>query len=111
MKTKFCALLLGASLFALASTGNAGQPLTDSQLDAISAGANWFATASNAAVAIGNFDAVTITASNAYASQLDPVSHNGIAIGQATATGEAASAVTSSYLAVGSNSTAVCVGC
>lgn len=106
MKTKFCALLVGASLFALASAANAGQPLSDNQMDAVTAGAGWFATAQTAAVALGNFDAITFTASNTYTSQVENV-----AVSEGYATGEAASAVTTSILAVGSQSVAYCTGC
>lgn len=106
MKIKFCALLVGASLLALASSGNAAQPLSNSQMDGVTAGANWFATAVGTAAAFGNFDATTSTTTNSFASQLEKV-----AIGQSVSVGEAASAVTASYLAVGSQSTSACVGC
>ena len=111
MKIKFCALLVGASLFALASGGNAAQPLTDHQMDGVTAGANWTATAQAGAVAIGNFDAVTYTATNSYATQKDDLTTFGVAIGQSYASGDAASAVTASYLAVGTNASALCSGC
>jgi len=38
MKMKFYSLLVGASLLALASTAQAGQPLTDQQMDKVAAG-------------------------------------------------------------------------
>jgi len=110
MKITFCALLVGASLFALASSSNAAQPLTDNQMDGVTAGINLISNAQAGAVAIGNFDAVTYTATNSYTSQKDGVSGFAVAIGQSYATGDAASAVTASLLAVGSESAAACVG-
>lgn len=106
MKTRFCALLLGASLLALASAANAGQPLSDSQMDGVTAGASWTAFGSTAGVAVGNFDANTYVAINSYTSQVELV-----AINEAFAVGNASSAVTTSILAVGSSSTAACGGC
>lgn len=106
MKTRLCALLVGASLFALAGAANAGQALSDSQMDGVTAGASWFATGQVAAVALGNFDAVTFSATNTYTSQVENV-----AVSEGEAVGEAASAVTTSILAVGSQSVASCVGC
>src|SRR5689334_20684275 len=47
MKTKFFSLLAGASLFALASAAHAAQPLTDNQMDRVTAG---FAALSEATV-------------------------------------------------------------
>jgi hypothetical protein len=112
MKIKFCALLVGASLLAFAGVGNAAQPLADGQLDSVTAGANWAVNATSTAVAVGNFDATTATFTNTYASQKDATLGFGAAIGQSYATGDAASAVTASILAVGSNSAAACVsGC
>lgn len=106
MKIRFCALLVGASLLALASSGNAAQPLSDNQMDGVTAGATWLSSASAGGVAVGNFDAVTFTASNSFASQVEL-----FAVGQSEAVGEAASAVTRSLVAVGANSAAACVGC
>jgi hypothetical protein len=106
MKSRFCALLVGASLFALASAANAGQPLSDSQMDGVTAGAAWFADGSVAAVAVGNFDANTTVILNTFTSQPSLV-----AISEASAIGNAESAVTTSILAVGSSSAAACTGC
>lgn len=105
MKTKLCALLVGASLFALASASNAGQPLSDNQMDLVSAGGNWAALAGAAAVGLGNFDSITFSATNTFASQVENV-----AVAQSTASGAAASAITRSILAVGSNAAATCTG-
>lgn len=107
MKTRFCALLLGASLFALASAANAGQPLSDGQMDVVTAGmGSWAATGATAAAAIGNFDAETSVTTNTFSSQVE-----NIAVSQAFAAATASSAITQSILAVGSNSSAACAGC
>jgi len=107
MKTRFCALLLGASLFALASAANAGQPLSDSQMDGVTAGMGaWAANGATAAVAVGNFDANTTVVLNTFTSQVENV-----AISEAFSAGNAESAVTQSLLAVGSSSAAACTGC
>ena len=68
MKTKFCSLLVGASLLALAGTAQAGQPLTDNQMDGVTAGAA--STANAAALALGDFLTfiATQTATNAVTS-------------------------------------------
>lgn len=60
MKMKFCSLLAGASLLALASAANA-QPLTlsETQMDAVTAGAA--STANAAALALGDFLTFTTT--------------------------------------------------
>ena len=56
---KFCSLLVGASLLALAGTAQAAQPLTDNQMDGVTAGAA--ATANAAALALGDFLTFTAT--------------------------------------------------
>ncbi|HUK11113.1 MAG TPA: hypothetical protein VLX09_24820 [Stellaceae bacterium] len=56
---KFCSLLVGASLLALAGAAHAGQPLTDNQMDGVTAGAA--ATANAAALALGDFLTFTAT--------------------------------------------------
>jgi hypothetical protein len=56
---KFCSLLVGASLLALAGTAQAGQPLSDNQMDGVTAGAA--ATANAAALALGDFLTFTAT--------------------------------------------------
>ena len=60
MKMKFAPALTGAMLVALASTANAGQPLTlsDHQMDGVTAGAA--ALANVAGQAIGELDAITV---------------------------------------------------
>jgi hypothetical protein len=106
MKAKFCSLIAGVSLLALASASNAGQLLTDKQMDGVVAGfGNWNAVANAGSVALGNFDSVTFTATNTFTSQVENV-----AVAQSTATGQAASAITFSIVAVGSNAAAACVG-
>jgi len=59
MKMKFYSLLVGASLLALAGTAQAGQPLSDNQMDGVTAGAA--ATANAAALALGDFLTFTAT--------------------------------------------------
>jgi hypothetical protein len=63
MKMKFCCALAGATLFVLASTANAGQPLalSDHQMDGVTAGAA--ALSLTAAQAIGELDAITVVQS------------------------------------------------
>ena len=56
---KFYSLLVGASLLALAGAAHAGQPLTDNQMDGVTAGAA--ATANAAALALGDFLTFTAT--------------------------------------------------
>jgi len=60
MKTKFCSLLAGVALLALAGAANA-QPLTlsEAQMDGVTAGAA--ATANAAALALGDFLTFTTT--------------------------------------------------
>ena len=91
MKTKFLSLLAGASLFALASAANAGQPmmLSDGQMNRVTAGAASMADA--AALALGDFDAITLTqtATNA----VTGLGLSNIAVGQSLAMATAASAL------------------
>jgi len=63
MKLKFNPLLAGVALLALASAANAAQPLSDRQMDGVTAGLgnNLVALANAAAVSIGNFDSATAT--------------------------------------------------
>jgi len=67
MKTKFCSLLAGASLFALASAANAAQPvaLSDTQMDRVTAGF----TALSAATVFGlaDFQSIGFTQTTAEA--------------------------------------------
>lgn len=66
MKINFSPLLAGVALVALASGANAAQPLTDNQMDHVTAGLgnNLVALSNAAAVVLGNFDSnsATITA-------------------------------------------------
>lgn len=114
MKTKLCALLAGASLIALASAANAGQPLvlSNGQMDGVTAGAS--AAANAAALALGDFDAFTqtVTATNAVTT-LRITNANGtttfipgIAIGQSYSAAAAASALFQAAVAVSANSAA-----
>ena len=106
MKAKFLSLIAGGFFLVLASGANADQLLNDKQMDSVVAGyGNWTALANAAAVALGNFDSITYTATNTYTSQVENV-----AVAQSTATGQAASAITYSIVAVGSNAAAACVG-
>lgn len=105
MKTKLWSLVAGASWLMIAHAASAGQALTDTQMDAVSAGGNYTALANSASVALGNFDAVTFTATNTYTSQVENV-----AVGQSNAFASAASAITYSIVAVGSNAAATCTG-
>ena len=63
MKMKFCFALAGATLFVLASTANAGQPLvlSDHQMDGVTAGAAALSVAN--AQAIGELEALTVVQS------------------------------------------------
>jgi len=114
MKMKFVSLLAGASLFALASVANAGQPmvLSNGQMDVVTACAAGIANA--AALALGDFDAVTYTqtATNAVTSlkitnpdgSLTVIP--GFAIGQALSTAAAASALFQAAVATHADSAA-----
>ena len=57
MKIKFNPLLAGVALLALAGAANAAQPLSDRQMDGVTAGLgnNLIAVANAAALSIGNF--------------------------------------------------------
>lgn len=105
MKLKFLAAVTGAALLALASTANAGQPLSDTQLDRVTAGAA--ATANSAAVALGDFDATTLTqtATNAV-TNIPSIKQFGIAVGQSLSVATAASALFQAAVAVHSDSAA-----
>ncbi len=101
MKMKFCSLLAGASLLALASGANAAQPvaLSDSQMDHVTAGAVGLANA--AALALGDVDAVTLTATNTLADTVDR-----FAIGQSYSAAVAASLLFNAATIAHSNSAA-----
>lgn len=64
MKKQVVSLLAGGALLAFASTAYAAEPLTDNQMDAVSAGS--FALANVAALALGEAVADTYTQSNTY---------------------------------------------
>jgi len=100
MKIKFNPLLAGVALLALASAANAAQPLTDGQMDGVTAGLgnNLIAIANAAAVAIGNFDATTNVFQGTVADQ-----GLGASVAEASAVATGASAITASFLKVGSS--------
>jgi len=104
MKPKLISLLAGAALIALASAANAAQPLSDTQMDGVTAGAA--ATANAAAVALGDFDATTLTqtATNAVTSIAGV--QIGIAVGQSLSVATAASALFQAAVATHSDSAA-----
>ena len=103
MKTKCSPLLAGAALLALASAANAGQPLTDSQMDGVTAGLgnNLVALANAAAIALGNFDSNSATLSSTLTDQ-----GLGSSVAQSAASAVGISAVTASFIVVGSNAVA-----
>jgi len=112
MKMKFCALLAGASLFALASAANAAQPLSDNQMDGVTAGAA--AAATGQALAIGDFLTFTqtVTATDAVTS-LKITNANGSttlitgsALGESLSNAAAASALFQAAAATSSQSAA-----
>jgi hypothetical protein len=100
MKLKFNPLLAGVALLALASAANAGQPLTDRQMDGVTAGLgnNLLASANAAAIAIGNFSSDTISFTNTLTDQ-----GIGSSVAQSAATAVGDSAITASFIVVGSN--------
>ncbi|HUK11229.1 MAG TPA: hypothetical protein VLX09_25410 [Stellaceae bacterium] len=101
---KFYSLLVGASLLALAGTAQAGQPLTDNQMDGVTAGAA--ATANAAALALGDFLTFTATqtATNAVTS-LDGL-QVGIAFGGSLSEAAASSALFQAAVATHADSAA-----
>jgi len=103
MKNKFAPLLAGVALFALASAANAGQPLSDRQMDGVTAGLgnNLVALANAAAVSLGNFDSSTATLTATVTDQ-----GLGSAVAESAAQATAISAITASFIKVGSNATA-----
>jgi len=100
---KFSSLLAGVALLALASAANAAQPLTDSQMDHVTAGLgnNLISIANAAAVALGNFDSETATITATVTDQ-----GLGASVAESAASAVGASAITASFLKVGSNATA-----
>jgi len=105
MKMKFCTLLVGASLLALASTAQAGQALTDNQMDGVTAGAA--ATANAAALALGDFLTFTATqtATNAVTS-IGSIGQVGIAFGGSLSEAAASSALFQAAVATHADSAA-----
>jgi len=105
MKMKLCTLLVGASLLALAGTAQAGQPLTDNQMDGVTAGAA--ATANAAALALGDFLTFTATqtATNAVTS-IGSIGQVGIAFGGALSEAAASSALFQAAVATHADSAA-----
>ena len=99
---KFCSLLAGGALFALASTAFAGQPLqlTDRQLDGVTAGAA--AVAGGIGFAFGDVSAYTVTTTFTNASSVTPK----FAFGNATSTSVAASFVLPAVSVSGTTATA-----
>jgi hypothetical protein len=103
MKTKFNPLLAGVALLALASAANAAQPLSDGQMDGVTAGLGngLVALANAAAVSIGNFTSETATLTATVTDQ-----GLGSSVAESAATAVGASAITASFLKVGSNAQA-----
>ena len=104
MKMKFSSALTGATLFALASTADAGQPLalSDHQMDGVTAGAAALATV--AGQAIGELDAVTVGQANTKVNVTGPFN---VALAHAMSQSAAASAqaISSSRASVSSVAT------
>jgi hypothetical protein len=107
---KLCVLLAGASLLALAGVANAAQPLSDNQMDRVTAGAA--AGATGAAAALGDFLTFTqtVTASDAVTSLAitnadGTITHiTGSALGQSISNAAAASALFQAAVATSSQS-------
>jgi hypothetical protein len=106
MKLKLTSLLAGASLIALASAANAAQPvmLSDGQMDGVTAGAA--STANAAALALGDFDATSLTQTATNAVTSIKGIQIGVAVGQSLAVATAASALFQAAVAVHADSAA-----
>jgi len=104
MKMKFYSLLVGASLLALAGTAQAGQPLSDNQMDGVTAGAA--ATANAAALALGDF--LTFTATQTATNAVTSIGglQVGIAFGGALSEAAASSALFQAAVATHADSAA-----
>ena len=104
MKMKFYSLLVGASLLALAGTAQAGQPLTDNQMDGVTAGAA--STANAAALALGDF--LTFTATQTATNAVTSIGglQVGIAFGGALSEAAATSALFQAAVATHADSAA-----
>lgn len=103
MKLKLSPLLASVALIALASAANAGQPLTDRQMDGVTAGLgnNLQAIANVAAIALGNFSSDTVSITNTIADQ-----SLGVALAEAEGSTLGESAITASFVVVGANAAA-----
>ena len=101
MMKKAFSLLAGGALLALASTAYAGQPLTNQQLDRVTAGGTALADA--AALALGEVDSITVTQTSTNVSTVTPKIAVGQSFAQALAAGgflfDAAAAVHSDSFA------------
>jgi len=108
MKMKLCAPLAGAALFVLASAANAAQPLSDSQMDGVTAGAA--AAATGQALAIGDFLTFTQTVTSTDAVTSLTLSNGtkitGSALGLSLSNAAAASALFQAAVATSSQSAA-----
>jgi hypothetical protein len=104
MKLDFTPLFAGAALLALAGAANAGQPLTDAQMDHVTAGLGngLIAAAQSAAVAIGNFSSNTYTFTNTLTDQ-----SIGAVVAESGAEAVGESAITASFIVVGSDAEAL----
>jgi len=104
MKMKFYSVLVGASLLALAGTAQAGQPLTDNQMDGVTAGAA--STANAAALALGDF--LTFTATQTATNAVTSIGglQVGIAFGGALSEAAATSALFQAAVATHADSAA-----
>lgn len=104
MKMKFCSALAGATLFALASAANAGQPLvlSDNQMNGVTAGAAALADVS--ARAIGELDAITVAQTTTNTNTAAPL-HSALAKTLAQAAAASALTISSSTAKVYSAAT------
>jgi hypothetical protein len=87
MTNKLLSLVAGAALLALAGTANAGQPLSTSQMDSVTAGGLGIANA--ASLTFGEVLSDTTSATSTNVSTVGPFSTR-VAIGQAFSQGLAA---------------------
>lgn len=87
MTNKLSSLIAGAALLALAGTAYAGQPLplSDKQMDGVTAGATALANA--AALALGEIEAVTVTQTSTNTVTVGPRIAVGQSFAQALAAG------------------------
>lgn len=106
MKLHLTSMLTGASLIALAGVANAAQPmpLSDAQMDRVTAGAA--STANAAALALGDFDATTLTQTATNAVTSIGTLQFGVALGQSISVATAASALFQAAVATHADSAA-----